>query len=151
MEIAGAAPEREIERALVKHVRDFLLELGVGFSFVGNQVRLEVEGDEYFIDLLFYHLRLRCFVVVELKNTAFKPEHAGQLNFYLSAVDDLLRHPDDKPTIGLLLCKSNKLLEYGIAGSWNESRRETSSEGWKNKLKSRGRCGQKSPATVGLG
>jgi predicted nuclease of restriction endonuclease-like (RecB) superfamily len=110
------AQEREIEKALMRHLRDFLLELGVGFAFVGNQVRVEVGGDEFFIDLLFYHLRLRCYVVVELKAVAFKPEFAGKLNFYLSAVDDLLRHPDDAPTIGLILCKGkNKVVaEYAL-------------------------------------
>lgn len=86
-------------------MRDFLLELGVGFSFVGSQHRIEVGDSEFFIDMLFYHLKLRCYVVVELKAVAFKPEFAGKLNFYLSAVDDLLRHPQDAPTIGLLLCR----------------------------------------------
>ncbi|MEZ4267611.1 MAG: PDDEXK nuclease domain-containing protein [Myxococcota bacterium] len=110
------AQEREVEKALVRHLRDFLLELGVGFAFVGNQHRLEVGGDEFFIDMLFYHLHLRCYVVVELKTVAFKPEFAGKLNFYLSAVDDLLRRGDDAPTVGLLLCKGkNKLVaEYAL-------------------------------------
>lgn len=110
------AQEREIEKALLRHLRDFLLELGVGFAFVGNQHRVEVGGDEFFIDMLFYHLHLRCYVVVELKAVAFKPEFAGKLNFYLSAVDDLLRHADDAPTIGLLLCKGkNKVVaEYAL-------------------------------------
>ncbi len=110
------AQEREVEKALMRHLRDFLLELGVGFAFVGNQHRLEVGGDEFFIDMLFYHLHLRCYVVVELKAVAFKPEFAGKLNFYLSAVDDLLRHADDAPTIGLLLCRGkNKVVaEYAL-------------------------------------
>jgi len=110
------AQERDIEAALVRHLREFLLELSVGFAFVGNQYRLEVGGDEFFIDLLFYHLRLRCYVVVELKAVAFKPEFAGKLNFYLSAVDDLLRHPTDGPTIGLLLCKGKNrvVAEYAL-------------------------------------
>ncbi len=112
------AKEREIERGLVAHITRFLLELGAGFAFVGRQVRIEVAGDEFFIDLLFYHVRLKCYVVVELKATAFKPEHAGQLNFYLSAVDAQLKAPDDKPTIGLLLCKQqNRLVaEYALSG-----------------------------------
>ena len=112
------AHEREIENALVRHITRFLLELGTGFAFIGRQHRLEVAGDEFFIDLLFYHTRLKCYVVVELKATAFKPEHAGQLNFYLSAVDAQIKEPDDKPTIGLLLCKSqNRLVaEYALSG-----------------------------------
>ncbi|NER49017.1 MAG: DUF1016 domain-containing protein [Symploca sp. SIO1A3] len=112
------AHERELERALVNHMRDFLLELGVGFSFVGNQYRLEVEGDEFFLDLLFYHLKLRCFVVIELKMTEFRPEYSGQINFYVNVVDDLLRHPEDKPTIGIVLCRSKKktVVEYALKG-----------------------------------
>jgi len=112
------ARERELEQALVRHMRDFLLELGVGFSFVGNQYRLEVEGDEFWIDLLFYHLKLRCFVVIELKVTEFKPEYSGQINFYVNVVDDLLRHPDDQPTIGIVLCRSKKktVVEYALKG-----------------------------------
>ena len=92
--------------------------MGSGFAFVGRQCRLEVEGDEFFIDLLFYHTRLKCYVVVELKATAFKPEHAGQLNFYLTAVDRQVKAPDDKPTIGLLLCKTKKqtVAEYALSG-----------------------------------
>ena len=112
------AHEREIENALVRHITHFLLELGSGFAFVGRQFRLEVNGDEFFIDLLFYHTRLKCYVVVELKATAFKPEHAGQLNFYLAAVDAQVKAPDDKPAIGLLLCKTqNRLVaEYALSG-----------------------------------
>ncbi len=94
------AQEREIENALVKHVTDFLLELGAGFAFVGRQVLLDVGGEEFFIDLLFYHLKLRCYVVIELKSGKFKPEHLGQLGFYLTAVDAQVKHPDDSPTIG---------------------------------------------------
>lgn len=110
------ARERELEQGLVTHVERFLLELGAGFAFVGRQVHLEVGGDDYYLDLLFYHLRLRCYVVVELKAGPFRPEYAGKLNFYLSAVDDLLRHPDDKPTIGLLLCrtKNRTTVEYAL-------------------------------------
>ena len=112
------AHEREIESGLIRHITRFLLELGAGFAFVGRQFRLEVAGDEFFIDLLFYHTRLKCYVVVELKATAFKPEHAGQLNFYLAAVDAQVKAPDDKPTIGLLLCKQqNRLVaEYALSG-----------------------------------
>ncbi len=110
------AQEREIENALVKHVTEFLLELGAGFAFVGQQVLLDVGGDEFFIDLLFYHLKLRCYVVIELKGGKFKPEHLGQLSFYLTAVDAQIKHTQDAPTIGLLLCKSkNKVVaEYAL-------------------------------------
>ncbi len=115
---ADDAHEREIESGLIRHITRFLLELGAGFAFVGRQFRLEVAGDEFFIDLLFYHVRLKCYVVVELKATAFKPEHAGQLNFYLSAIDAQVKQPDDHPTIGLLLCKQqNRLVaEYALSG-----------------------------------
>ncbi len=112
------AQERDIEDGLIRHITRFLLELGAGFAFVGRQFRLEVGGDEFFIDLLFYHSRLKCYVVVELKATAFKPEHAGQLNFYLAADDAQIKAEDDKPTIGLLLCKQqNRLVaEYALSG-----------------------------------
>ena len=108
--------ERELEEALVTHIREFLIELGVGFSFAGSQYRLEVEGDEFFIDLLFYHFKLRRFIVIELKTTDFKPEYAGKMNIYVAAVDDQLRHPDDKPTIGIILCRSSKktVVEYSL-------------------------------------
>lgn len=114
--LTDEAQEREIENALVKHVTEFLLELGAGFAFVGRQVLLDVGGDEFFIDLLFYHLKLRCYVVIELKGGKFKPEHLGQLSFYLTAVDAQVKHPQDGPTIGLLLCKSkNKVVaEYAL-------------------------------------
>ncbi|MCL4692081.1 MAG: DUF1016 family protein [Candidatus Hydrogenedentes bacterium] len=110
------AAERDLERGLIDHIRRFLLELGSGFAFVGQQVHLEVDGEDFYIDLLFYHLRLRCYVVVDLKARPFKPEHAGKMNFYLSAVDDLLRHPDDKPSIGIILCKtrSRVIAEYAL-------------------------------------
>ena len=110
--------EREVEQALVDHIQKFLLELGTGFAFVGRQVHLEVGGDDFYLDLLFYHVRLRRYVVVELKNREFQPGDAGQMNLYLSAADDLLRHPDDPPAIGLLLCKGrNKLVvEYALRG-----------------------------------
>jgi predicted nuclease of restriction endonuclease-like (RecB) superfamily len=100
------AQERELEKGLVTHIRDFLLELGVGFSFVGSQHHLEVDGEDYYLDLLFYHLKLRCFIVIDLKMGEFQPEFTGKMNFYVSAVDDLLRHADDQATIGIILCKS---------------------------------------------
>ena len=114
--LGDEAQEREIERELVKHITSFLLELGTGFSFVGKQVPLEVEGDDFFIDLLFYHLKLRCYVVIELKATKFKPEYAGKLNFYLSAVDATMRHESDNPSIDLILCKDRKglIAEYAL-------------------------------------
>lgn len=114
--LTDEAQEREIEGALVRHVTEFLLELGSGFAFVGRQVLLNVGGDEFFIDLLFYHLKLRCYMVIELKGGKFKPEHLGQLGFYLTAVDAQVKHPDDGPTIGLLLCKGkNKVVaEYAL-------------------------------------
>jgi predicted nuclease of restriction endonuclease-like (RecB) superfamily len=114
--LTNEAQEREIENALVKHVTEFLLELGAGFAFVGRQVLLDVGGDEFFIDLLFYHLKLRCYVVIELKAGKFKPEHLGQLGFYLTAVDRQVKSEHDSPTIGLLLCKSkNKVVaEYAL-------------------------------------
>lgn len=110
------AQEREIEHALVKHVTEFLLELGAGFAFVGRQVLLDVGGDEFFIDLLFYHLKLRCYVVIELKGGKFKPEHLGQLGFYMTAIDRQVKSEHDNPTIGLLLCRSkNKIVaEYAL-------------------------------------
>ena len=114
----GDAREREIEQGLMDHLQRFLVELGVGFAFVGRQVRLDVGDNEYILDLLFYHLKLRCYVVIELKSGSFKPEYAGKLNFYLSAVDDQLRHPDDAPSIGLLLCQEKDRLEaeYALRG-----------------------------------
>jgi len=108
--------EKELESALVEQVTRFLLELGAGFSFIGKQYKLTVDGDDFFIDLLFYHTRLHCYVVVELKADKFKPEFAGKLNFYVSAVDDLLRGEIDQPTIGILICKSKKktVVEYAL-------------------------------------
>lgn len=110
--------EREIEQALVDHMQDFLLELGTGFAFVGRQVLLEIGDQNFYADLLFYHLKLRRYIVVELKAVPFDPAFVGQMNLYLSAVDDLMRHPDDEPTIGLLLCKSKHRLvvEYALRG-----------------------------------
>lgn len=118
LSLGKEAVERDLERALTNHMRDFLLELGVGFSFVGSQYVLEVAGQEFRIDLLFYHLKLRCFVVIELKMGKFEPAFSGQINFYVNAVDDLLRHPDDQPTIGIVLCKSseNTIVEYSLRG-----------------------------------
>jgi predicted nuclease of restriction endonuclease-like (RecB) superfamily len=117
--VGDEADERAIEDAIVHHITRFLLELGAGFAFVGQQVHIEVGGDDFFIDLLFYHLKLRCYVVIELKAGAFKPEHAGQLSFYLSAVDAQMKAAQDGPTIGLLLCKSkNKVVaEYALRDS----------------------------------
>lgn len=108
--------ERDLERALLAQVRDFLLELGAGFALVGSQHHLEVAEQDYYIDLLFYHLRLRCFVAVELKVGAFEPEHAGKMNFYLTALDDQLRHDGDQPSIGLILCKERNrvVVEYAL-------------------------------------
>lgn len=116
LSVGEKAQEREIERELVRHITEFLLELGSGFSYVGKQVHLEVAGEDFFLDLLFYHLKLRCYVVIELKAGEFKPEYAGKLNFYCSAVDNELRHEHDNPTIGLILCKyKNRLLaEYAL-------------------------------------
>ena len=110
------AHERDLERGLLEHLRKFLLELGVGFAFVGSQYQLTVGGEEFRIDLLFYHLRLRCYVVIDLKTVPFQPEFAGKMNFYLSAVNSLLRHPDDPPSIGLILCKTKNqvIAEYAL-------------------------------------
>ncbi|MDB9529421.1 PDDEXK nuclease domain-containing protein [Oscillatoria sp. CS-180] len=114
--IAPGAQERDVHKGLVDHIRNFLLELGVGFAFVGSQYHLEVGGEDFFIDLLFYHLTLRCFVVIDLKMGDFQPEFSGKMNFYVSAVDDLLRHAEDRPTIGMILCRSkNKTIaEYAL-------------------------------------
>jgi hypothetical protein len=108
--------ERDIENQLVKKVTKFLLELGSGFAFIGNQYKLQVGGDDYYLDLLFYNLKLRCYVVIELKTGKFKPEYAGKLNFYLSAVDDILKTEIDNPSIGIILCKEkNRLVaEYSL-------------------------------------
>jgi predicted nuclease of restriction endonuclease-like (RecB) superfamily len=116
LSLAEKRNERELETQLVRHIEKFLLELGQGFAFVGEQVRLEIDGDEFFADLLFYHLKLRCYLVIELKAVKFEPGFLGQLGMYMAAVDDLLAHPDDKPTIGLLLCKSknNLVAEYAL-------------------------------------
>ncbi len=113
--------EVEIERKLTEHIQNFLLELGQGFAFVGRQVHLEVGGDDFFIDLLFYHLKLRCYVVIELKACDFEPGFISQLNMYQNVVNDILRHPNDNPTIGLLLVKGKNqtVVEYSLAGYQN--------------------------------
>lgn len=124
--------EREVEQALIEHIQHFLLELGSGFAFVGRQVPLEVGDQDFIVDLLFYHLKLRCYVVVELKAVPFDPAFVGQLNLYLSAADDLLRHPDDQPTIGLLLCrgKNRIVVEYAL----RHLERPVGVSGWETKL-----------------
>ena len=116
LNLGAEIKERDIETALTTHITNFLLELGAGFAFVGRQTPLEVEGEDYFIDLLFYHLKLRCYIVVELKSGDFKPEYVGKLNFYLSAVDSQIKAAHDAPSIGLLLCKSRKkvVAEYAL-------------------------------------
>lgn len=113
------ARERELEQGLVDHIQKFLVELGVGFAFMGRQYHIEVEGEDSYIDLLFYHVQLRCYVVVDLKMESFKPEYVGKMGFYLSAVDAQLRHPDDQPSIGVLLCRDSKKLkvEYALRAS----------------------------------
>ncbi len=116
--LGNDASEREIENALIDRVMAFLLELGTGFAFVGKQVHLNIGGEDFYIDLLFYHLKLHCYIVIELKTGAFKPEHLGQLNFYISVINDQRRTELDGPTIGLVLCKSkNKIVaEYALNG-----------------------------------
>jgi predicted nuclease of restriction endonuclease-like (RecB) superfamily len=110
--------ERELETGLIRHLEKFLLELGQGFAFVGRQYHLDVGGEDFYIDLLFYHLKLRCFVVIELKRGKFKPDYAGKMNFYCNVVDDQLKHATDNPTIGLILCQTNDkvLAEYALGG-----------------------------------
>lgn len=114
--LGNEASEREIETAIAGHITEFLLELGVGFAYVGRQVHLEVGDEDFFLDLLFYHLKLRCYVVIELKAGKFKPEHLGQLGFYLAAVDAQVKDPADTPTIGLLLCRTKNeiVAEYAL-------------------------------------
>jgi len=124
--------EREVEQALVDHIQRFLLELGTGFAFVGRQVPLEIGDRDFVVDLLFYHLELRCYVVVELKAVAFDPAFVGQLNLYLSAADDLLRHPEDQPTIGLLPCreKDRVVVEYAL----RDLKKPIGVAGWETRL-----------------
>ncbi|MEI6347636.1 MAG: PDDEXK nuclease domain-containing protein [Bacteroidota bacterium] len=115
MALARPYNEKDIENQLINHVTKFLLELGKGFAFVGQQYHLEIADNDYYIDLLFYHIKLKCYVVIELKNTKFIPEYAGKLNFYLSAVDSLLKTDLDSPTIGLLLCRDKNNIEAEFA------------------------------------
>jgi predicted nuclease of restriction endonuclease-like (RecB) superfamily len=119
LSLAPEAKERALEQGLIQQVRSLILELGKGFAFVGSQYPLEVGGQDFYLDLLFYHLRLRCFVVFELKAEGFKPEFAGKMNFYLAAIDDLLRHADDKPSIGIILCRQRNevIVEYSLRDS----------------------------------
>jgi hypothetical protein len=114
--LAEPFQERELEVGLVRHLEKFLLELGQGFAFVGRQYHLEVSDKDFYLDLLFYHLKLRCFVVIDLKKGDFRPEYAGKVNFYCSVVDDRLKHETDQPTIGLILCqtKDRILAEYAL-------------------------------------
>ena len=116
MTMAKPYHEKDIEQQLIQHITKFLLELGKGFAFVGKQYHLEIAENDYYIDLLFYHIKLKCYVVIELKNTKFMPEYAGKLNFYLSAVDTLVKEEDDKPTIGIILCidKNNIEAEFAL-------------------------------------
>lgn len=113
--MTGPYLEKDIEKQLVNHITRFLLELGKRFAFIGRQYHLQIADADYYIDLLFYHTRLKCFVVLELKNTRFIPEYAGKLNFYLSAVDSLVKQADDKPTIGILLCRDKNNIEAEFA------------------------------------
>ncbi|HET6383646.1 MAG TPA: PDDEXK nuclease domain-containing protein [Armatimonadota bacterium] len=108
--------ERALEKGLLDHIRQFLLELGAGFAFLGSQYHIEFDDEDYFLDLLFYHVKLRGYIIIDLKSGKFRPEYAGKMNFYLAVVDDLLRHPDDKPSIGLILCKEKTALtvEYAL-------------------------------------
>lgn len=116
LSLGSDAHEREVEKGLIAHIEKFLLELGEGFAFLGRQYPLQVEDQDFYIDLLFYHIKLRSFIVIELKSGKFKPEYAGKMNFYLSVVDDLLRQPGDNPSIGLILCRSKVgvLAEYAL-------------------------------------
>ena len=116
LDLSSTYQERDLERALTRHITHFLLELGAGFSFVGRQQHINVGGEDFYIDLLFYHLKLRCYVVIELKTGEFKPEHIGQLNFYMTAVDKQMKTEHDTATIGLLLCKSKNqvVVEYSL-------------------------------------
>ncbi len=117
LNISNEAHERELEQALIQHISQFLLELGAGFAYVGRQVHVEVGDQDFYLDLLFYHLKLHCYVVIELKATDFKPEHTGQLSFYMTAVDRQIKIDQDNPTIGLLLCKTQDKIvaEYALS------------------------------------
>ena len=116
LSVAEDAKEKDIEEGLIQHIQKFLTELGIGFAFVGRQYHLEIDGEEFIIDLLFYHFKLRRFIIVELKNTQFKPEFAGKMSFYLAAIDATMKHPDDEPSIGMILCRSRKklIVEYAL-------------------------------------
>ena len=118
LDIRGKFHERELEENLIDHIRKFLLELGQGFAFIGNQYHIELEGEDYYIDLLFYHVKLKCYVVIELKTGKFKPEYAGKLNFYLNLMDRQIKDDSDNPTIGLILCEEKRgiTVEYAIEG-----------------------------------
>ncbi|MDP5020809.1 MAG: PDDEXK nuclease domain-containing protein [Rickettsiaceae bacterium] len=118
LDIRGKFHERELEENLIDHIRKFLLELGQGFAFIGNQYHIELEGEDYYIDLLFYHVKLKCYVVIELKTGKFKPEYAGKLNFYLNLMDRQIKDESDNPTIGLILCEEKRgiTVEYAIEG-----------------------------------
>ncbi len=108
--------ERELETELIKHLEKFLIEMGAGFAFVGRQYHFTVRDKDFYLDLLFYHIKLRCFVIIDIKKGEFKPEYAGKMNFYCSAVDDLLKHENDQPTIGLILCQTKDKIfaEYAL-------------------------------------
>ena len=118
LDIQDKIPERELEARIVSNIRDFLLELGQGFAFIGNQYHIELEGEDYYLDLVFYHVKLKCYVVIELKTGKFKPEYAGKLNFYLNLMDKKIKDESDNPTIGLILCQEKKgiTVEYAIEG-----------------------------------
>ena len=118
LDIQGSFNERELEGKLIDHIRKFLLELGQGFAFIGNQYHIELEGEDYYIDMLMYHVKLKCYVVIELKTGKFKPEYAGKLNFYLNLMDKKVKDDSDNPTIGLILCEDKKgiTVEYAIEG-----------------------------------
>lgn len=118
LDISGKLYEKELENRLIDHIRDFLLELGQGFAFIGNRYHIELEGEDYYIDLLFYHVKLKCYVVIELKTGKFKPEYAGKLNFYLNLIDKQVKDKTDNSTIGLILCEDKKeiTVEYAIEG-----------------------------------
>ena len=118
LDIRGKFHERELEEKLIDHIRDFLLELGAGFAFIGNQYHIELEGEDYYIDMLMYHVKLKCYVVIELKTGKFKPEYAGKLNFYLNLMDKQIKDESDNPTIGLILCEQKRgiTVEYAIEG-----------------------------------
>jgi len=114
--LGGEIAERDLERGLIEHLRNLILELGKGFAFLGSQYHLEVGDQDFYLDLLFYRVRLHCYVVIELKIEDFKPEFAGKMNFYLSAVDEQIRQPDDNPSIGIILCKGRNevIVEYAL-------------------------------------